>query len=178
MRKKVFGRKLKRDTNERKALFKGLLSSLVLNERIKTTEAKAKAIKAEADKLVSLAKRNQAERLSSGYLTQDAIRKLVANIAPGFKERNGGYTRILRVGNRFSDNASMVIMEWVERANVEKPAITGTQRSPRKTQKKQSVRSEKKSVSSVTARKKSKPARKASGSKRTTRGKPQRRTKK
>ena len=120
MRKNIFGRKFKRDVNERKALFKGLLSSLVLNERIKTTEQKAKAIKAEADKLVTKAKKEepQARKLLARYLTPSAMDKMLSVIGPGFKERNSGYTRIVRLGNRFSDNASVVMMEWVERAEI------------------------------------------------------------
>lgn len=116
MKKNVFGRQFKRDTNERKALFKGLLSSLVLQEKIKTTEAKAKAIRGQADKLVTIVKRykENSSRFLQVYLTPDAIQKLVHDVAPRFEKRNGGYTRILRLGNRFSDNAFVVSLEWVE----------------------------------------------------------------
>lgn len=149
MKKNVFGRKFNRDTNERKALFKGLISSLVLNERIKTTEPKAKAIKADVDKVITKVKKNGelARRLLAGILNPQALEKLVNDVAPRFKERNGGYTRIIRIGRRFGDNAMEVLMEFTE-----KPAITETQRSPRKTQK-LSVKSVDKSVSSVSARK-------------------------
>ncbi|MEK9178491.1 MAG: 50S ribosomal protein L17 [Patescibacteria group bacterium] len=161
MRKNVFGRKFKRDKNERSALFKSLLSSLVLNERIKTTEQKAKAIKAEADKLVTKAKgqESQARKLLAQYLTPSAMNKMISNIAPGFKDRNGGYTRIVRVGNRFSDNASMVVMEWVERSEIKKPAVTEVPASAKasagKQKKKRSVPQKKLSASEV-ARKTSK----------------------
>lgn len=111
MRKNVFGRQLKRDKNERKALFKSLISSLILRGNIKTTQAKAKSIKGEIDKLVTKAKKNKLS--SSGeYLTQDALNKL-KSIAPNFS-RNSGFTRIIKLGNRFSDNAQYVLMEWVE----------------------------------------------------------------
>lgn len=117
MKKNVFGRKFNRDTNERKALFKGLISSLVLNERIKTTEPKAKAIKADVDKVITKVKKNGelARRLLSGILNPRALEKLVNDVAPRFKERNGGYTRIIRIGRRFGDNAMEVVMEFTEK---------------------------------------------------------------
>lgn len=116
MRKNVFGRRLKRDTNERKALFKGLLSSLVLQERIKTTQEKAKSIKGQADKLISMALKGEiiANSYLQRYLIPNAIKKLVRQIAPRFKKRGGGYTRIIKLGNRQTDSASMVLMEWVK----------------------------------------------------------------
>lgn len=119
MKKQVFGRQLKRDTNERKALFKGLVSSLTMYERIETTEEKAKSIKGHVEKLVTKAKKNDSEharRLLQAYLTHEALQKMLTDIAPRFVDRPGGYTRILKIGNRFNDNASMVIMEWVEKS--------------------------------------------------------------
>src|SRR6266576_1515135 len=117
MKKNVFGRQLKRDTNERKALFKNLLTSLVMEERITTTEAKAKAIKAAADKLVTKAKKGgpEAMRALAPDIRYDAVTKLVNSIAPRFADRQGGYTRIIKVGRRVADNAPQVMMEWVER---------------------------------------------------------------
>lgn len=125
MKKNVFGRKFKRDINKRKALFKGLLSSLVLNERIKTTEAKAKAIKAEADKLISKARKEKklAKKLLSVHLHPKAIEKLISEITPRFKDRNGGYVRIIKLGERLSDNARMAVIEWVEKREIVKPEI-------------------------------------------------------
>ena len=116
MRKNVFGRRLKRDKNERRALFKSLMSSLVLKERIKTTEAKGKAIKGRVDKLITMAKKDKvrAQRLLASYLTLPALKKLTLEIAPRFTNRIGGYTRIIRLPQRLSDNAAMVLMEWVE----------------------------------------------------------------
>src|SRR3989344_6338909 len=116
MKKNIFGRRFKRDTKQRKALFKSLISSLVLNERIRTTEAKAKAIKADVDKLITRVKKGEdgARRLLAKSLSKDALEKLITKVAPRFKERPGGYTRIIRLGKRVSDHASMVIMEWVE----------------------------------------------------------------
>ncbi len=117
MKKNVFGRQFKRDHNERKALFKGLMTSLVLHERIETTEEKAKAIKGSVEKLVTQAVKQgaAAERLLLPYLHEDAVKKMITDIAPRFIGRPGGYTRIIRVGKRFNDNATVAVIEWVVR---------------------------------------------------------------
>jgi large subunit ribosomal protein L17 len=116
MRKNVFGRQLKRDANERKALFKNLLTSLVLDGRIKTTTAKAKAIRSAADKLVTKAKKGgtDAHRALAPDIRHEAAAKLITEIAPRFMTRQGGYTRIIRIGRRVADNAPMVLMEWTD----------------------------------------------------------------
>jgi len=116
MKKKVFGRKFKKNVNQRRALFKNLMRSLVLNEEIKTTEAKAKSIKGEIEKLVTKAKKGK----SSEYhlqksINKDAVNKLIEEIAPRFSKRPGGYTRIVKLGNRMKDNAEMVLLEFVEK---------------------------------------------------------------
>lgn len=115
MRKNVFGRRLKRDKNQRKALFKGLMSSLVLEERIKTTEEKAKAIKGKIEKLVTKVKKNGASVRNQlqEYLVPKALEKFVTDTALRFSKRPGGYTRLVKIGKRF-DSSSMVLMEWVE----------------------------------------------------------------
>ncbi|HSX09296.1 MAG TPA: 50S ribosomal protein L17 [Candidatus Saccharimonadales bacterium] len=117
MKKQVFGRHFKRDANERKALFKNLLTSLVIEERITTTEAKAKAIRGAADKLVTKAKKGgpDAFRSLAPDVRYDAVAKLINTIAPRFVNRQGGYTRIIKVGHRVADNAPQVVMEWVDR---------------------------------------------------------------
>jgi large subunit ribosomal protein L17 len=117
MRKNVFGRQFKRDLNERKALFKGLISSLVIHEEIKTTEQKAKAVRGLAEKLVTKSRKekNQAYTLLQPYLTPVALKKMMENIGPRFATRPGGYTRITKLPNRFSDNADMVTLAWVEK---------------------------------------------------------------
>lgn len=131
MKKNVFGRKFNRDTNERKALFKALISSLVLNERIKTTEPKAKAIKADVDKVITKVKKNGelARRLLSSVLNSQALEKLINDVAPRFKDRNGGYTRIIKIGRRFGDNAMEVVMEFTE-----KPKAVAVQAIAKKTE--------------------------------------------
>src|SRR5688572_25138079 len=97
MRKNVFGRRFKRDKNERTAMFKALLSSLVLEERITTTQEKAKAIRSTAEKLVTKARKktNVVRDQLAPYLNNQAIDKMIASIAPRFMERPGGYTRII-----------------------------------------------------------------------------------
>lgn len=133
MRKNIFGRQLKRDTNERKALFKGLISHLVLNERIKTTEEKAKSIKGQVDKIITKAKKGKerARYLLQGQLPKEAIEKVILEITPRFSKRQGGYTRIIRIGRRFSDNAQMVLMEWT----VNKSQISSIRQAQDKSQK-------------------------------------------
>ncbi len=105
------------------------MTSLVLDEKIQTTEAKAKSIKGQIDKLVTKAKKREEEagRFLSAHLMPQAVEKMINRIAPQFKNRSGGYTRIVRLGNRVSDSASMVVMEWVEtiqraEIKIQKPA--------------------------------------------------------
>lgn len=113
MKKNVFGRKFNRDKNARKALFRSLITSLILKEKIRTTEQKAKAIKGDVDKLVTSVKKNgNTKGLLSGHVFPQALDKLANDIVPRFAGRTGGYTRILRIGKRFGDDASMVLMEW------------------------------------------------------------------
>lgn len=150
MRKQVFGRQFKRDTNERKALFKGLLSALVLHNRIETTEAKAKAIKGEADKLITKVKRQgkSARRLLSKCLTDQAIKKLIKDVVPRFSSRNGGYTRIVHLGRRVTDSASMAVIEWVERYEDQRPNIKDQKRETVK-EKKKEVKKEKEQKTAI-----------------------------
>lgn len=135
MKKNVFGRRFKRDKDARRALFKSLVSSLVLQERIKTTEAKAKAIKADAEKIVTKAKKNKdlARRTLGAILNSEALEKLLNDLAPRFVNRNGGYTRIIRIGRRFGDDAMEVALEWTEAPK----AIVGTAASAKPKTKKE-----------------------------------------
>ena len=117
MRHKISGRRLARDTGQRKALFKTMLTELFKNERIETTEAKAKAIRGQAEKLITLARRGDlaARRRVYSELTQPAVaKKLFEEIAPEFKNRSGGYTRTYKLGPRKGDAAQMVLLELVE----------------------------------------------------------------
>lgn len=98
-------------------MFKNLLTSLVIHERIETTEAKAKAIKPAADKMVTLAKRHNTDSMYflQQQLAGEALKKFIDDVAPRFTSRNGGYTRIIKSGHRTKDDARMAIMEWVEK---------------------------------------------------------------
>ncbi len=118
MRKQVYGRKFGRSKNERKALFRSLISSLILKERIVLSEAKAKAIKPEAEKLVTKALKggNIAMRVISQNIYPNAFEKFITDVAPRFKDRKGGYTRIVRMGTRLGDQSQEVMLEWVEMA--------------------------------------------------------------
>lgn len=118
MRHQLAGRHLGRNTSQRKALFRGLMTALFKHERIETTEAKAKAVRGKAEKLISIAKRGDihSRRLIQRQILDNKIsKKLFEEIAPRFKERPGGYTRIYKLGPRLGDAAPMAILELVER---------------------------------------------------------------
>ena len=109
-------RKLGRDSSARKALFRSILTSFFRHERIETTEAKAKEIRSLADELITLAKRGDlsARRMAIARLyDEDDVRKLFSEIAPKYTDRQGGYTRILKLGPRRGDAAPMVLIELV-----------------------------------------------------------------
>lgn len=115
MRHKVFGRKLNRDVKERKALFRSLVYALIKYGKIRTTLAKAKAIRGLIEKLVTKAKDGSSSSLRqvSSFLTKkDLITKLTKEIAPKFADKIGGYIRIRRVGFRTGDNAEEVTISW------------------------------------------------------------------
>lgn len=151
MKKKVFGRKFKRDKNERTALFKSLMSAFVLNEKIKTTEEKAKAIRPEIEKLITKAKQgdNSARLVIEKSLSKDAFDKMVKELGPRFAKRQGGYTRIIKLGERLGDDASLVLMEWTEKALIVPAEEVKKQVKPKKIKEvktKAKVRSEKKKI--------------------------------
>ena len=117
MRHRKAGGKLGRSSGHRRALYRNLVTELFRHERIKTTEAKAKAIQPKAEKLITLGKRGtlHARRLAIGRLNDpEILKKLFDEIALRYTDRAGGYTRILRLGHRQGDNASMVLIELVE----------------------------------------------------------------
>lgn len=109
--------KLSRDTAHRKALLRTMSKQLIEHERIRTSQAKAKAVKPEVEKLITIAKRGDlhARRLLLARLGQDkfAVHKLVEEIAPRYSSRAGGYTRIVKLGPRQSDSTEMVLLELV-----------------------------------------------------------------
>ena len=119
--------RLGRKAEHRKALLANQVCSLIEHQRIKTTLAKAKAVRPLAERMVTLGKNGSlhARRMAFATLRQkDAVKKLFNQIAPASTERNGGYTRIVRLGQRQSDSASMAFIEWVDSpvAVEEKPA--------------------------------------------------------
>ena len=119
--------KLGRTAEHRKALLANQVCSLIEHRRIKTTLAKAKAVRPIAERMITLGKNGSlhARRNALSILRQkDAVKKLFDEIAPASSERNGGYTRIIRLGQRKSDSASMAFIEWVDAPQVveEKPA--------------------------------------------------------
>jgi large subunit ribosomal protein L17 len=136
MRHRVAGKKLNRSSGNRKALRRNLVTALLHHERIETTEARARAIRGQAEKLITLAKRGlvaeqedaargiHARRLADGRMnrwatepdgeTVDVLKKLFDEIAPRYADRSGGYTRMYRLGPRKGDAAPMVLLELVE----------------------------------------------------------------
>jgi len=130
-------RKFGRNTNQRKALFRNLIESLIVYEKIETTLAKAKTIKGLVDKLVSKAKEGSlhARRQLLSFLPQKkAADKLVDEIAPRFDKRPGGFVKIFRLGKRRGDDAMMVRLEWTEKKKIE------TQKEAKKTELKKKLK--------------------------------------
>ncbi len=114
MRHRVGGYKLQRDSGARKALLRGLATSIILNDRVVTTVAKAKAVRPFVEKIITLGKRDtlHARRQAAARLqTPGAVQKLFDTLGPRFAERNGGYTRILRLGTRPGDGAEQAMIE-------------------------------------------------------------------
>ncbi|TMK76015.1 MAG: 50S ribosomal protein L17 [Actinobacteria bacterium] len=117
MRHRKTRHKLSRDSAHRRSLLRNLCREVIEHERIKTSQAKAKAVKPEVEKLITLAKRGDlhARRQALSELGQDRfmVHKLFEEIAPRYAERPGGYTRIVKLGPRRSDSTEMVLLELV-----------------------------------------------------------------
>jgi large subunit ribosomal protein L17 len=117
MRHRVEGRKLGRVKNQRSALVRSLLTSLILHERITTTEAKAKTIKPKFERLVTIAKKGnlmaKQQLMKALYNNQTVVKKMLLVIAPRYKDRVGGYARIIKNGTRAGDAAPVSIIELV-----------------------------------------------------------------
>jgi large subunit ribosomal protein L17 len=111
------GKKLGRDSAHRKALYANLVGSLIEHGRIKTTEAKAKAVRPVAEKMITLGRRGDlaARRQALAYLrSQEVVHQLFADVAPRFADRDGGYLRILKLEPRAGDGAEMAYLELVD----------------------------------------------------------------
>ena len=117
MRHKVAGRKLSRPTGHRRAMYRNLLTDLLDNEKIITTEAKAKGVRGLAEKMITLGKDGglQSYRQALSFIIDDKVaEKVFSELAPRYAERPGGYTRIIKLGPRLGDGAPMVQLELVE----------------------------------------------------------------
>jgi len=126
MRHQVAGYKLNRTKSARLALRRNLIKQFFTNERIRTTEAKAAAIRGEAEKMITVARKvkdaEDAQKVAArrlivsqlGNNSNEVVKKLFDEIAPRFADRNGGYTRVLKLGPRLGDKAEMVLLELVE----------------------------------------------------------------
>jgi large subunit ribosomal protein L17 len=124
MRHRIAGYRLSRDKDERIALRRNLIKQLFQHERIRTTRTKADAVRGQAERLITLAKRGNeagearmvhARRLAAARLSDaEVVKKLFDDIAPRYANRPGGYTRVVKLGPRQSDSAEMVLLELVE----------------------------------------------------------------
>src|SRR4051812_18255928 len=151
--------KLGRTAEHRKALLSNQVCSLIEHQRIKTTLAKAKAVRPLADKMITLGKKGSlhARRTAFAVLRQkNAVKKLFDEVAPRSSTRNGGYTRIVKLGQRKSDSAAMAFIEWVDALAVEEKPTTEEKRAKRKEaaaakeQKEPEAKSEKKEATAPT----------------------------
>jgi large subunit ribosomal protein L17 len=117
MRHQRAGKKLGRDSAHRRALYANLAGALIEHGRIRTTEAKAKAVKPIAEKMITLGRRGDlaARRQAVSYLrSKDVVHKLFSDVGPRFADRPGGYSRIVKIGPRPGDAAEMVYLELVD----------------------------------------------------------------
>ena len=118
MRHKLAYRKLNRTSEHRKALFKNMLNSLIKYEQITTTLPKAKELKPQIDKVITLGKKNSLaskKNLFAQLQSKSSVDKLVKNLSQRYDKRNGGYSRVIRAGFRYGDDAPMAIIELIDR---------------------------------------------------------------
>ena len=118
MRHLKAGRKLKRSAAHRKALMRNLVTALLVHEQIRTTDAKAKELRRWGDRMVTLGKNDSVHARRLAYATlgsRKLVQRLFDEVAPRFANRNGGYTRVLKLGPRRGDAAPVSIVEWTER---------------------------------------------------------------
>lgn len=123
MRKRFKGKKLNRNAAQRKALYRGLIVALVEHGQIKTTLAKAKIVRPQIEKLITIAREGNLtarRRLLEFVPQKEIVEKMIEEIGPRFKNRPGGYLRIVKLGPRPSDQTEMARLEWVEEIKNEK----------------------------------------------------------
>jgi large subunit ribosomal protein L17 len=162
MRHRKAGRKLNRDPSHRRAMLRNLVTSLFRHEEISTTQAKAKAARPIAEKMVSLAKRGDlhARRQALSYIMDKSVtHKLFDEMKDRFQDRQGGYVRILRTGHRIGDNAPLATMQLVTAgkgkgsAKVSKKAASKEKKSPEKTPDEKAAPKEKELITENTQQK-------------------------
>lgn len=124
MYKRIKGKKFKRTTDQRRAFIRSLAANLILRERIQTTKVRAKEAAKVVERYVTRAKKNDtaSKRLLLSYLPQEAALKLISDIAPRFASRQGGYTRVIKLGQRLKDGSEIAIVEFVEKSQIVKTA--------------------------------------------------------
>lgn len=153
MRHKVFGNQLHRNTNKAKALYRSLVHEVFMHGRIETTLPKAKAVRATIDRVMTFAKKNSVSarrevvKILGG---DDGLDRIFNEVAPKFSNRNSGYTRIIKLGQRFSDTAEKVYLELVEgievkKDEVKKDEIASSPTAPRNDKVKKTIKKTKKS---------------------------------
>jgi large subunit ribosomal protein L17 len=133
MRHRKAGKKLGRDSAHRKALYANLAGALIEHGRIKTTVAKAKAVKPIAEEMITLGRRGDlaARRQALAFLrSNDVVTKLFSDVAPRFTDRPGGYLRIVKLGPRYGDSAEMVYLELVDYVPPAAPTPVVREREP------------------------------------------------
>ena len=134
MRHKLGYRKLNKTPEHRKALFKNMLNSLIKYEQITTTLPKAKVLKPQADKIITLGKKdslNNQKRLISKLQDTKSAKKVMKTLSKRYENRKGGYTRIIKAGYRYGDNAPMAVIEFVVR-DVEAKKVDKKKKEPLK----------------------------------------------
>ncbi len=146
MRHGLSNKKLNRTSEHRKALLKNMLNSLIKYEQIKTTLPKAKFLKPQADKIITLGKKETLQTtkvLVSKLQDINSANKVKKTLSKRYQNRKGGYTRIIKAGFRYGDNAPMAIIEFVDRdveaKRVDKPKKNTTKESPKTEEKKQAT---------------------------------------
>lgn len=116
MRHRKKGKILGRPKSAREALLRNLAESIILYEKVKTTEAKAKAARPLVERMITIGKNKNLttkRKLASFFYTENSVKKILEELGPKYKERNGGYTRIVKIGPRKGDGAKMVMIELV-----------------------------------------------------------------
>ena len=132
MRHRKSGRKLNRTSSHRTAMFANMAAALIKHEQIVTTLPKAKELRSVVDKIITLGKRGDlhARRQAISKVRDvDMVKKLFDVIGPRYKDRNGGYTRVLKAGYRYGDNAPMAVIEFVDRDESAKGAVDHAKKS-------------------------------------------------